>query len=53
VPDITNVQVVVLTRAGGFGPVEVEELVTHPVEIGLAGLPNLRDVPQRNRNEPL
>jgi cobalt-zinc-cadmium resistance protein CzcA len=49
VPDITNVQVVVLTGAPGLGPVQVEELVTHPVEIGLAGLPGLREVRSTSR----
>jgi cobalt-zinc-cadmium resistance protein CzcA len=49
VPDITNVQVVVLTDAPGLGPVQVEELVTHPVEIGLAGLPGLREVRSTSR----
>ncbi len=49
VPDITNVQVVVLTGAPGLGPVQIEELVTHPVEIGLAGIPGLRDVRSTSR----
>jgi cobalt-zinc-cadmium resistance protein CzcA len=41
VPDITSVQVQVLTRAPGLSPVEVENLVTRPVERALAGLPEL------------
>jgi cobalt-zinc-cadmium resistance protein CzcA len=49
VPDITNVQVVVLTRAPGFGPVEVERLVTHPVEVGVAGIPGIREVRSTSR----
>ncbi len=39
VPDITNVQVQVLTAAPGLSPLEVEALVTRPVELALAGLP--------------
>jgi cobalt-zinc-cadmium resistance protein CzcA len=39
VPDVTNVQVQVLTTAPGLSPLEVESLVTRPVELSLAGLP--------------
>lgn len=39
VPDVTNVQVQVLTAAPGLSPVEVEALVTRPVELSLTGLP--------------
>jgi heavy metal efflux system protein len=39
VPDVTNVQVQVLTAAPGLSPLEVEALVTRPVELSLAGLP--------------
>ncbi len=39
VPDITNVQVQVLSAAPGLSPLEVEALVTRPVELALAGLP--------------
>ncbi|MCB9617150.1 MAG: efflux RND transporter permease subunit [Sandaracinus sp.] len=40
-PDVTGNQVVVLTRAPGYTPEEVERLVTRPVETGLGGLPGL------------
>ena len=40
-PDTTNNQVLVLTRAPGLTPEEVERLVTRPVEVGLGGLPGL------------
>ena len=43
-PDLTNVQVQVLTPAGGMPPPEVEKLVTRPIEIELAGLPRLEQV---------
>ena len=41
VPDITNVQVQVNTRADGFSPLEAEQRVTFPVETAMAGLPGL------------
>ncbi len=42
VPDITNVQVQINTRAPGFSPLEVESRVTLPVETSLGGIPHLR-----------
>jgi cobalt-zinc-cadmium resistance protein CzcA len=38
-PDVTTNQVVVLTRAPGFTPDEVEMRVTKPIETSLGGLP--------------
>ena len=40
-PDITNVQVQINTEAPGYSPLEAEQRITYPVEIALAGLPNL------------
>ncbi len=40
-PDVTNVQVQVLAEATGMAPVEVEQLVTYPVEVSMGGLPGL------------
>ncbi len=40
-PDTTNNQVLVLTRAPGLTPEEVERLVTRPIEVGMGGLPGL------------
>ncbi|MBM7117368.1 efflux RND transporter permease subunit [Archangium primigenium] len=40
-PDITTNQVLVLTRAPGMTPEEVERLVTRPVETALGGIPGL------------
>jgi cobalt-zinc-cadmium resistance protein CzcA len=42
-PDTTNNQVLVLTRAPGLTPEEVERLVTRPIEVGLGGLPGLTE----------
>lgn len=39
VPDITSVQVQVITSAPALSPVEVEQYVTVPVERALAGIP--------------
>ncbi len=38
-PDVTSVQVQVLTNAPGLSPLEVEQLVSRPVELSMAGLP--------------
>ena len=40
-PDVTNVQVEVLSTAPGLSPLEVEKFVTYPVEMSLRGLPRL------------
>lgn len=44
VPDITNIQVQVNTKVDGFGPEEVERLVTLPVEMSLNGIPGVDQV---------
>ncbi len=44
VPDITNVQVQVNTKVEGFGPEEVERLVTLPIEMSLNGVPGVDQV---------
>lgn len=41
VPDITNVQVQINTAAPGYSPLEAEQRITFPVEMIMAGLPNL------------
>lgn len=40
-PDVTNIQVEILSDAPGLSPLEVEKLVTHPVELTLQGMPRL------------
>ncbi|MBS1802382.1 MAG: efflux RND transporter permease subunit [Acidobacteria bacterium] len=40
-PDITPNQVVVLTRAPSLSPLEVEKLLSYPVEIAMSGLPGV------------
>src|SRR5579875_1915103 len=43
-PDITPNQVLVLTRAPSLSPLEVEQLISFPVEISMSGLPGLRQI---------
>jgi len=50
VPDITNVQVQVLTAAPGLSPLETEALVTRPVELALAGLPRTSEIRSVSRS---
>jgi cobalt-zinc-cadmium resistance protein CzcA len=44
VPDITNVQVQILTKAPSLGPVEMEQYVTYSVEAAMNGLPDLTEI---------
>jgi cobalt-zinc-cadmium resistance protein CzcA len=44
VPDMTNVQVQVVTEAGALSPLEVEQYVTYPVESTMGGLPDVQEV---------
>ena len=44
VPDVTNVQVQVLTKAPAIAPLEVEQLITFQVETAMAGLPDIKEV---------
>ncbi len=44
VPDVTNVQVQVLTNAPSLGPSEIEQFITFPVETVMSGLPQLEEV---------
>ncbi|WP_426407388.1 efflux RND transporter permease subunit [Bradyrhizobium ganzhouense] len=41
VPDITNIQVQINTRAPGYSPLETEQRITFPVETAMGGLPRL------------
>lgn len=44
VPDITNVQVQVLTDAPALGAVDVERTITFPIESALSGVANLEEL---------
>ncbi len=43
-PDVTNVQVMILTDAPGLASVDVEQRVTFPVELAMQGLPKVEQV---------
>lgn len=44
VPDVTNVQVQVLTGAPSLAPLEIERQITFPVEVAMSGLPGLKEI---------
>ncbi|CAN5915435.1 CusA/CzcA family heavy metal efflux RND transporter [soil metagenome] len=44
VPDVTNVQIQIITTAPALSPVEVEQYVSVPVERTMAGIPNTTEV---------
>lgn len=44
VPDLTNVQVQVLTNSPALGPVEVEQFITFPVENAMSGVPKVSEI---------
>ncbi|MBI2882897.1 MAG: efflux RND transporter permease subunit [Candidatus Methylomirabilis oxyfera] len=43
-PDITTVQVQILTETAPMGPVEVERYITFPIEAAMSGLPDLEEI---------
>jgi heavy metal efflux system protein len=43
-PDLTNIQVTVVTEAPSMPPTEVEQLVTYPVEQSMMGMPRQQEV---------
>lgn len=44
VPDMTNVQITVITEAGALSPVEVERFITYPIESTMGGIPNVAEL---------
>ncbi|GAM98996.1 cobalt-zinc-cadmium resistance protein CzcA [alpha proteobacterium U9-1i] len=50
VPDITNRQVQINTVAPSFGPLDVERLVTYPVETAMSGIVGLEGTRSISRN---
>lgn len=44
VPDVTNVQVQVLTAAPSLAPLEVERQITFPIEVTMSGLPDIEEI---------
>lgn len=43
-PDVTNIQVTIISQAPTYSPLEVEQLVTYPIEQACAGLPHSTEV---------
>ena len=43
-PDVTNIQVQIITEAPGRSPVEVEKFITYPVEVQMTGLPRMQEL---------
>ena len=50
-PDLTNNQVVVTAQCPGMSPVEVEQLVTYPIETAMMGMPKLQTVRSTSKLE--
>ncbi len=44
VPDLTNVQVQVLTTSPSLSPVEMEQFITFPVETSMSGIPRVAEI---------
>ena len=44
VPDVTNVQVQVMTTAPALSPLEIEQAVTLPVESAMSGMPRVEEI---------
>ena len=49
-PDVTNIQVMVLSRADGLGTSEVERRITYPIELAMAGVPGVTNVRSLSKN---
>ena len=49
VPDVTPNQVLIITRAPGLGPVEVERFITFSVESAMNGLPGIKTIRSTSR----
>ena len=49
VPDVTNIQVQIITTSPALSPVEVEKYVTMPVERAMAGLPKMTELRSLSR----
>jgi len=43
-PDVTPVQVLIITKAGRYSPYDVEQLVSFPIETAMTGLPRVKEV---------
>jgi len=48
-PDVTNIQVMVLTKAPGLSARDVEQRITYPIELVMGGLPKAQQVRSMSR----
>ena len=48
-PDVTTVQVQILTEAPALGPLEIEQFITRPVENAMSGVPRLEEIRSTSR----
>jgi cobalt-zinc-cadmium resistance protein CzcA len=44
VPDVTTIQVQIITSAPSLSPLEIEQYITYPVERAMAGIPHVEEV---------
>lgn len=44
VPDITNNQVQIISQNPNLGTEEIEQIITHPIEIEMSNLPNVKEI---------
>ena len=49
-PDVSNIQVMVLTKAPGLSTSEVERQISYPIELAMAGLPLVTEVRSLSKN---
>ncbi|RJO66818.1 MAG: efflux RND transporter permease subunit [Myxococcales bacterium] len=50
-PDVTNTQVMILTKAPGLAAVDVERRISYPIELQMRGLPKVMQVRSLSRAE--
>ena len=43
-PDVTNIQVEIISHADGLSAIEIERNVTYPIEMAMRGLPNIEQM---------
>ncbi len=44
VPDVTNIQVQIITSSPTLAPLEVERYITFPIEVAMSGLPGVEEI---------
>lgn len=48
-PDVTNVQIEIVSTSNGFSPLEMEQFVAYPIEMEMRGLPGLDQLRSVNK----